>query len=101
MNKLITRALLNALGTAAYITLVASLIFSLQFLAPKEDIIIIPIAMLSLFVCSAAITSFLVLGKPIMLYLDGKKKEAISLLIYTIGILFIITLMFFLFLIMY
>jgi len=101
MEKIIKRAFIDALGTTAYIILVVSFIFSLQVLAPKEDIIIIPIAMLLLFVTSAAITGFLVFGKPVMLYLDGKKREAISLLNYTIGILFLITLIIFIFLIAY
>jgi len=101
MAKIITRALINAISTAIYIILVASLLFSFQTSTPTKDIIIIPIAMLLLFVCSAAITGFLVFGKPAMLYLDGKKKEAISLLSYTIGILFLITLISFIFLIAY
>jgi hypothetical protein len=57
--------------------------------------------MLLLFVTSAAITGFLVFGKPVMLYIDGKKREAVSLLGYTIGILFLITLVVFIFLIAY
>ena len=89
------------ISTIIYIILVGSLIFSFQIFAPQKDIIIIPIAMLLLFVCSAAITGFLVFGKPVMLYIDGKKKEAISLLSYTIGILFLITLISFIFLIAY
>ena len=102
MHKIITRALLNSLGTAAYIILVVSFMFSLQiFSGEQEDIIIIPIAMLLLFVSSAAITGFLVFGKPIMLYMDGKKNEAILLLEYTIGILFLITIMVFIILIAY
>ena len=101
MDKIIKRAFIDAIGTTAYIILVVSFIFSLQVLAPKEDIVIIPIAMLLLFVTSAAITGFLVFGKPVMLYIDGKKREAISLLGYTLGILFLITLIFFIFLIAY
>jgi hypothetical protein len=102
MNKIIKRAFIDSFGTAIYIILVVSFIFSLQiFASKKEDIIIIPIAMLLLFVCSAAITGFLVFGKPAMLYIDGKKKEAVSLLGYTIGILFLITLIIFILLIGY
>ena len=101
MDKVIKRSFIGAIGTTAYIILVVSLIFSLQGLAPKEDILIIPISMLLLFVTSAAITGFLVFGKPVMLYLDGEKKEAVSLLGYTIGILFLITLVFFTFLVAY
>ncbi len=101
MNKIIKRAFIDSVGTIVYIILVVSFIFSLQIFASKKDIIIIPIAMLLLFVCSAAITGFLVFGKPVMLYIDGKKKEAVSLLVYTLGILFLITLIVFIILIAY
>ncbi|MEK6898582.1 MAG: hypothetical protein AABW79_00615 [Nanoarchaeota archaeon] len=99
MNKIIKRAILNSLGTTAYILLVVSFIFSLQTFSSEPDTILIPIAMLLLFVCSAAITGFLVLGKPVMLYLDGKKNDAVWLLGYTIGMLFLITIVAFVFLI--
>ena len=101
MNKIIKRAFIDGFGTAAYIILIVLFVFSLQSFAQKKDTIIIPMAMLLLFVTSAAITGFLVFGKPAMLYLDGKKKEAVSLLGYTIGILFLITLIFFIILITY
>ncbi len=102
MSQMIKRAFLNAIGTAVYIVLVVSLIFSFQsFSSNSEKTIIIPIAMLLLFVCSAAITGFLVFGKPVMLYIDGKKKEAVSLLGYTVGILFLITILAFILLIIY
>ena len=102
MNKIIKRALIDSLGTAAYIIFIVLLIFSLQGLfSEKEDIIIIPVAMLLLFVSSASITGFLVFGKPVMLYIDGKKREAVSLLLYTVGILFLITIVSFIFLITY
>ena len=102
MDKIIKRAFIDSIGTTTYIILVASFMFSLQSLfSEKEDIIIIPVAMLLLFVSSAAITGFLVFGKPVMLYIDGKKREAVSLLVYTIGILFLITLISFILLITY
>ena len=87
-------AALNALGTAAYISLVASLLFYAQELFGNEnvnDTVLIPIAMLLLFVLSASITGGLVLGRPILWYLEGRKKDAISLLVTTIGILSVIT----------
>jgi hypothetical protein len=94
MNAIIKRAVINAVGTTVYIILIVSLIFSLQAFSSQPDkTIIIPISMLLLFVCSAAITGFLVFGKPVMLYLDGKKKEAVSLLSYTLGILVVITIL--------
>lgn len=101
MNEIIKRAFLDAIGTVTYVLLVASFMFSLQDLAPKEDTILVIASVLLLFVCSAAITGFLVFGKPVMLYIDGKKREAVSLLGYTLGILLIITIMIFIFLIVY
>ena len=101
MDKIIKRAFIDSIGTAIYIILVVSFIFSLQIFSRQKDIIIIPISMLLLFVSSAAITGFLVFGKPVMLYIDGKKREAVSLLGYTLGILFLITLISFIFLIAY
>jgi len=93
MDKIIKRAIIDALGTTVYIIFVSLIMFSLQTFSNQKDIVIIPIAMLLLFVCSAAITGFLVFGKPLMLYIDGKKKDAITLLSYTIGILALITIL--------
>lgn len=53
------------------------------------DSALAPIIMLLLLVISATITSFAVFGKPIIWYLDGKKKEALGLLGWTIGFLVI------------
>lgn len=102
MDKIIKRAFVDAVGTALYVILIASFIFSLRSFFPEaEDNLIIPISMLLLFVCSAAITGFLVFGKPVMLYIDGKKREAVSLLGYTLGILVLLTLVSFIVLIAY
>jgi len=66
--------------------------FGNQGFLKEIETIFIPIIMLMLFVFSAALTGFLMLGKPIMWYFDGKKKEAWSLFFYTLGFFFIITL---------
>lgn len=100
MNHILRRATLDALGTLVYILLVVSLMFLLENrLADKPDTLLAPLSALLLFVCSAAITGFLVLGKPAMLYLDGKKKEGVLLLGYTVGVLVILTVIAFVFLI--
>ena len=44
-----------------------------------------PIIMLSLLVLSAAIMAILVFGKPVLLYLDNKKKESLVMIFYTVG----------------
>ena len=100
MKGVIKYAVMNSLGTAAYIVLVVSLIFFFGSNFPEDGkTIFAPIAMLMLFVFSATFTSTLVFGRPVIWYLDGKKKEAFSLFLYTLGIFLAITLILFLFLI--
>lgn len=97
MKKIINTALINSLATTAYISLVASLFFTANtknWNIPEPNILI-PIFMLSLFVFSAALTGSLILGRPILWYIDGKKKEALLLLAYTLGIFFLTTLIIF------
>lgn len=97
-NSIVKFAGLNALGTTLYVALVASLLFNapLIFGSTGKDTVFIPIAMLLLFVISASVTGSLVLGRPLLWYLDGKKKEAVSLFIATLGFLFLIMLLAFL-----
>ena len=103
MNKTLRYATINSIGTALYISSVVSFIYFLGriFDNVKSESVIIPIAMLMLFVFSAAFTGILVLGRPIIWYLEGKKRAALSLLFYTLGILFLITVITFLFLMMF
>jgi hypothetical protein len=95
MNKIIKNAFIDAIGTAVYVVLVASFLYFLQGNVPKINTVLVPIAMLLLFVFSAALTGFLVFGRPVMLYLDGKKREAILLIGYTLSILLVMVLLFF------
>lgn len=55
-----------------------------------------PLALLMLFVVSATIVGSLVLGRPVLLYLEGKKNEALRFFGYTVGWLGIITVAIFL-----
>jgi len=102
MKNITKYATLNALGASLYVILIASLIYSLSngFLG-KNNTIFIPIAMLMLFVFSAAFTGILILGRPVIWYLDGKKKEAIYLLFYTLLVFFVINLLAFFLLILF
>lgn len=92
-KNIIKNAFLNALATILYIVIIASFLFYVpkSFGPSADNTVLIPIAMLSLLVFSAALTGMLVFGKPVIWYLDGKKKEAIYLLTYTLGIFLIIT----------
>lgn len=93
------RGLLNAVGVFVYVTLIVLFMFNGENLFGNEKSFLIPIFMLTLFVLSAAITGSLVLGKPILMYFDGQKKEALKLFIITLGwlALFMLIVAFFLF----
>ncbi len=99
-NAILKNALINAGATALYIVAVASFMIYTPdlFGEVKEKTVLIPIVMLSLLVFSAALVGTLIFGRPIMWYLDGKKKEALSLLVATLAIFLVILIMFALFL---
>lgn len=85
---LFRKSFVNAGGTFIYVMAVATFMQNSEKLFGTVALgkeFVIPIFMLMLFLISATITSFLVLGKPIMLYADGMKKEAVHLLFYTIA----------------
>jgi hypothetical protein len=92
-NSIVKLAGLHALGTALYIVGVASFLFYVPraLAGDAEETFLIPTAMLLLFVLSATVTGLLVLGRPVLWYLDGKKKEAVSLFLYTVGFLLLLT----------
>lgn len=97
MQNITKSALTNSLAITLYVILVASLMFTLSNSNFKSDnTIIFPIAMLLLLVFSVALVGVLIFGRPILLYIDKKKKEAVSLLAQTLIILFAIIILIFL-----
>lgn len=89
--QLLKVSLKNAILTIIYVFLVAILMWKANDIFGKMDNFLGPFAFLLLFTLSAAIVGSLIIGKPVFLYLDGKKKEAIMLLLYTILWLFAAT----------
>ena len=84
-KQLVSLSVLHSLGVLAYIFLVVLFMNNAQRILGKEDnSYLAPMIFLLLFVLSALITASLVLVRPILYYLDGKKTEAVKLLIYTI-----------------
>ena len=76
-----------------YVILVGSFLFyGSELKLGQTKTIFAPIAMLMLLVFSAALTGALIFGRPILWYLEGKRTEALQLLMYTLAILFCITL---------
>lgn len=88
-NDIARRAFVNAGTTAAYIAAVAWLMYNGEMLFGNKPSFAIPFMMLLLFVFSAAATGSLVLLKPILLYLDGQKENAVRLFLTTLAFLFL------------
>lgn len=76
---------INAFAAAAYIAVVASLMFYAPRFAPPTNSVMVPIAMLSLFTLSAAVMGYLFVFQPLQLYLDGEKKAAVRLFLKTLA----------------
>jgi hypothetical protein len=96
----IVRVPLHALGHAIVVLLytagVAWILFNGQRIFGRVTSFWGPLAVLMLFVVSATIVGTLVLGRSILLYLDGKKNEALRFFGWTIGWLATLTLVVFL-----
>ena len=93
MNKIMRKAFINSLLTSLYIIAVGLFFYYGTLIKiGRSNSFLAPVAMLFLFVFSAALTGFLIVGTPLQMYIDGKKKEALSLLTYTLGFFFVFTL---------
>jgi hypothetical protein len=84
--------IINALSASAYITLVVGVInFITRTLGSKPDSAIAPIVFLSLLTLSVSIMASVFFYQPLLLIIDGKKKEAISLIVQTVAVFGLIT----------
>ncbi|HRY82245.1 MAG TPA: hypothetical protein P5232_00855 [Candidatus Moranbacteria bacterium] len=84
-KKLIIQSLLLSLGEIIYLLFLSLLMSNDKFFANEHNSMISFIVVLLLFVFSAAVSGAFVLGKPAMLFLEGKKKEAMELFSYILG----------------
>ena len=87
----ILASFIHAAGVASYVCAIALLMTSTRAFAGKAPAVISMAAFLMLFIVSAVVTGLLVMGKPILLYADGAKKQAIAMLLMTVAWLFTIT----------
>ena len=76
---------INALCATVYITAVATIPFFGKELFGPGDSFLIPVAMISLFTLSAAVMGYLFLYQPLLLLLDGHKKQAVKLFLQTVA----------------
>jgi len=93
MKEICLKSFWYSLGVAVWISLVASFMQKANDWFGKQDSIISVVAILLLFSMSALIVGGLLVGKPIFLYIDNKKKEAVEMLLANVGwlLLFFLT----------
>ena len=89
-TKIFKRAAINSLLAFAYVNVVGLFISRASSIFGEHDTAFTPVAVLMLLVFSAALMAILVFGQPVMWYLDGKKKPALTLLGYTMGCLLVL-----------
>lgn len=83
-SKIIKYSLVHSLAVVAYVFLAATLMFNAEKWFGKMNGVAGVSGFLLLFVLSAAVVGALVVGKPLAWYLDGQKKEALSLFLKTV-----------------
>ena len=87
----------NAFAAAAYIVIVVAVITYVPQLTganKRPDTILAPIAMLSLFVFSAAVMGYLFVYQPVIMFLEGEKQPAVKLFMQTLGTFGLVTVAF-------
>lgn len=94
-TQLLRRAILNAIGTALYVMLFAWFMNNGERWFGNIEPGWVGFSMLlMLFIVSACVTASLVLLKPILLYMEGQKRQAVLLFASTVGALAIIAMVF-------
>ena len=77
---------INAIAATAYIVIVALVMFYGTRWAGPVNSFLGPLAGLSLFTLSAAVMGYVFCYQPVLLFLDGRKKEAVDLFLKTTAI---------------
>jgi hypothetical protein len=91
-SQLILWSLVNSLGAFIYIALVSLFMSNTTKIFGQMSDVWGGIIILLLLVFSALVMGVLILGRPIIFYLNGQKKEGVKLLIYTLITLFLLLL---------
>lgn len=79
--------LINALCAITYIVFIGAVMYFLSDTqSNKPDTFLAPILFLSVFTLSAAVMGYIFLYQPLLLLLDGKKKQAVDLFLRTLAI---------------
>lgn len=91
ITAIIRAGLLSAAGVIAYTTAIGSFMFNAHGAFTGPDTVLAPISMLTLLVLSVGVVGSLIFVRPVLIYLDGKRVEAVKLLIATLSWLGVFT----------
>ena len=79
--------IINALSAAGYIGLVVSVLNFISLTqSNKPDTAFAPVVFLSMLTLSVTVMAILFFYKPLQLFTEGKKKEAVNLFVKTVGV---------------
>lgn len=70
---------------ALYIASLVSGVYVVSIFAGETETILIPMTVLSLLVTSVALMGYLFVSEPLMLAIEGKRRESVSFFFRTIG----------------
>lgn len=84
--------LINSVAASIYIILVVTVMnFVTKPLRNKPDTFFAPVTVLFVLTLSVSVMAFLFFYQPLLLFIEGKKKEAVNLFVKTVGIFAVIT----------
>lgn len=84
--------IINALSASAYIVFIVTVMTLVtQPLKDKPDTFFAPITVLFVLTLSVAVMAYLFFHQPLLLFIEGKKKDAVNLFVQTIGVFEAIT----------
>ena len=84
-NRKMKKPIIRAVAAVAYIVVIVFVVNAVTQALPRQTIFI-PMAMLGLFVLSAAVIGYLFIYEPFILHSGGKKEEAVKDFLQTVGI---------------
>lgn len=92
INIMTKKPFINAVLAAAYIFLVVTAMNVVtQPLRNKPDTFMAPVTVLFVLTLSVAVMAYLFFYQPLLMFIDGKKEEAVNLFIKTVGIFAVLT----------
>jgi hypothetical protein len=95
VTKEVKQGIKQSLGISLYCATIGSVMSNADTFFGKQDTFMTPILVLTMFSVSVLICALIVFKKPYELFFDGKKKEAINVVVYTAESLFVILILLF------